>query len=302
MAVLKYHTLEEDYSVLGLAETYLSFLLYMQRDDGILHNFLGYDRNYLDGVGSHDSLGRVLWATGYTQVTQTSEDFKAAAKEVFDKALVWATKSSSPRTQAFAILGLHHYAEAFPEDRNPPLNIITLADRLCANYRRESTESWRWFESCCTYANPRLPQALFRAYQTTGKEEYLTIAKNALDFLAQMDIIEGMFHPVGNRKWHQRGQKRELYDQQPIEASCMVEAAITALVVTEQNKYLEMAHSSFDWFMGRNSRGVVVYNPTTGGCYDGITSEGLNRNQGAEAGLSFLLARLEMENLSKIIL
>ncbi|TFG05343.1 glycosyltransferase [Candidatus Thorarchaeota archaeon] len=270
----------------------------MQQDDGNVHNFLGYDRSFLDGVGSHDSLGRVLWATGYTQVARTSQDFKAAAKEVFDKALVWAMRSSSSRTQAYAILGLHHYAEAFPDDRNPPLNIVTLADRLCESYRRESDKSWRWFEPCCTYANARLPQALFRAYQTTGKEEYLTIAKNALDFLAQMDIVEGVFQPVGNRVWYARGEERELYDQQPIEASCMVQAAITALHVTQQNKYLQMALTSFDWFMGRNSKGVVVYNPATGGCYDGITSEGLNRNQGAEAGLAFLLARLEMENLS----
>lgn len=299
MAVLKYHDLDGDKAILRLAKTYLSFLLYMQRKDGSVHNFLAYNRNFLDEVGSHDSLGRVLWATGYTQVAQVSEDFRAVAKEIFDKALVWAMKSDSVRTQAFAILGLHHYAEAFPEDENPPMNIITLADRLCEGYERETNDSWRWFEPYCTYANPRLPQALFRAYQTTGKEEYLTIATTALDFLAEMDIVQGMFQPVGNRIWHLRGQERELYDQQPIEASCMVQAAIAALRVTRQDRYLEMAHTSFDWFMGRNSKGVMVYNPATGGCYDGITPEGLNRNQGAEAGLSFLLARLEMEGLRK---
>ena len=43
----------------------------------------------------------------------------------------------------------------------------------------------------------------------------------------------------------------------------------------------------------------MVYNADTGGCYDAITESGLNRNQGAEAGLSYLLARLEMELLGK---
>ncbi|MGV9168798.1 MAG: glycosyltransferase [Promethearchaeia archaeon] len=299
VAVLKHYDLGGKKSVLQFAESYLSFLLYMQRDDGNFHNFLGYNRSFLDDMGSHDSLGRVLWATGYTQDINTSDDFRAAAKEIFDKALVWALKSDSPRTQAFAILGLHHYAKAFPKDENPPLNISILADQLCERYRRESKDSWCWFESYLTYANPRLPQALFRAYQTTEKEEYLTIAKKTLDFLAEMDIVQGLFQPVGNRVWHVRGQEREIYDQQPIEASCMVEAAITAFRVTRQERYLEMAHTAFDWFMGRNSKGVMVYNPATGGCYDGITPEGVNRNQGAEAGLSFLLARLEMETLSK---
>jgi hypothetical protein len=221
------------------------------------------------------------------------------AKEIFDKSLIWASRSGSPRTHAFAILGLYHYAKAFPQDKNPPLNVIHLADRLCEAYRHESTSSWQWFEPYLTYANPRLPQALFRAYQTTGKQDCLHIAEKTFEFLAANAIIQDVYQPVGNRFWHRRGGERALYDQQPIEASCMVEAASTAFQATGKEIYSEIARTAFEWFMGKNSKKVVVYNPATGGCYDGITPEGLNRNQGAEAGLSYLLARLEMEILNK---
>jgi hypothetical protein len=34
----------------------------------------------------------------------------------------------------------------------------------------------------------------------------------------------------------------------------------------------------------------VLYDDSTGACYDGITPEGLNENQGAESTLAFLLA------------
>lgn len=299
VAVLKYYRLRRKKRVLKIAGTYLSFLLHVLKDDGRVHNLVGYNRSFLDEEGSDDSLGRVLWACGYSQNAQITEDFRLTAKEIFDRSLIWALRSGSPRTRAFAILGLYHYADTFPQDKNTQLNMIHLADRLCEGYRHESTSSWQWFEPYLTYANARLPQALFRAYQTTGKQDYLQIAEKTFEFLAANEIVQDVFQPVGNRSWQRRGGKKELYDQQPIEASCMVEAASTAFQVTGKEQYSKIAYTAFEWFLGKNSKNVMVYNPATGGCYDGITPEGLNRNQGAESGLSYLLARLEMESLRK---
>ncbi|MFQ5834157.1 MAG: glycosyltransferase [Candidatus Thorarchaeota archaeon] len=297
LAALRFYELQGGEKAPRLARTYLSFLLYVQKEDGRLHNLVGYNHSFLDDWGSDDSLGRVLWACGYSQNTSIPEDFRMAAKEIFDRSLVWALKSSSPRTQAFAILGLYHYAKAFPEDKNPQLNMIHLADRLCEIYKQTSTPKWQWFESYLTYANPRFPQALFRAYQTTGRKDYLHIAERTLKFLVANDIVKGIYQPVGNQSWYKRGGTKALYDQQPLEASCMVEAASTAFQVTGKKTYSKMAWTAFAWFMGKNSSNVMVYNPATGGSYDGITASGLNQNQGAEAGLSYLLARLEMEVL-----
>jgi len=299
VAVLKYYGLRRTKEALNLALTYLSFLLHAQKEDGRIHNFMGYNRSFLDEEGSEDSLGRVLWACGYSQDTLIPQDFKTTAKEIFDKSLIWAFKSGSPRTHAFAILGLYHYAKVFPHDENAQLNMIHLADRLCEGYRHESTSSWQWFEPSLTYANARLPNALFRAYQTTGKQDYLHIAEKTFEFLAANGIIQDMFQPVGNQSWQKRGGKRALYDQQPLEASCMVEAASTAFQITGKEQYSKIAHIAFDWFLGTNSKNIMVYNPSNGGCFDGITPDGLNRNQGAESGLSYFLARLEMEILRK---
>ncbi|MFX1485287.1 MAG: D-glucuronyl C5-epimerase family protein [Promethearchaeota archaeon] len=297
LATLRYHELLDGEKNLGLVRTYLSFLLYVQKKDGRLHNIVGYDHIFLDEVGSDDSLGRALWACGYSQDTSIPEDVRIAAKEIFDRSLIWALKSSSPRTKAFAILGLYHYVKAYPGDKNPQLNVIHLADQLCELYRQASTPTWQWFEPYVTYANPRLSHALFRAYQTTGKKDYLHIAEKTLNFLAANDIVKGIYQPVGNQSWYERGGKKALYDQQPLEASCMVEAASVAFQVTGKKMYAKMARIAFAWFLGENSNGVLVYNPDTGGTYDGISARGLNRNQGAESGLSYLLARFEMEIL-----
>jgi len=295
LCALRYYELHANTKALKLARTYLGFLLYMQKKDGCLHNILGYNRSFLDEVGSDDSLGRTLWVCGYAQNTSIPTDFKMVAKDIFDKGLVWTLKSSSPRAQAFSILGLYHYAKAFPEDKNPPINVTNLADRLCELYRQASTPTWQWFETYLTYANPRLSHALFRAYQITGKKDYLHIAEKTLNFLAANNIVKGVYQPVGNQSWYQLGGEKALYDQQPLEASCMVEAASVAFQVTGKKIYSKMARTAFDWFLGKNSKGVMVYNPDIGSTYDGITADGLSRNQGAESGLSYLLARFEME-------
>ncbi len=299
LATLRYHELRDGEKNLELVRTYLSFLLYVQKEDGRLHNYIGYDHSFLDKVGSDDSLGRVLWACGYSQDTSIPEDIRIAAKEIFDKSLIWALKSSSPRAKAFAIIGLYHYAKADPEDKNPQQNVIQLADQLCELYRQTYSPTWQWFEPYLTYANPRLSHALLRAYQTTGKRDYLRIAEKTLKFLAANDIVNGIYQPVGNQSWYERGGKKALYDQQPLEASCMVEAASIAFQVTGKKMYSKMARTAFAWFLGKNTNGVMVYNPNTGGTFDGITARGLNQNQGAESGLSYLLARFEMEVLRK---
>lgn len=297
LVVLRYFELQGNPKILEFAKIYLGFLLYAQMKDGRIHNIIGYNHSFLDAVGSDESLGRALWTCGYAQDTAIPDDMKIVAKDIFDRGLAWTSESSSPRAWAFAILGLYHYAKTFPEDKNPLLNVIQFADRLCELFERTSSSTWQWFEPYVTYGNPRLPHSLFRAYQVTGRKEYLDIAERTLEFLAANDIVNDVYHPVGNKSWYNKGGKKALYDQQPLEASCMAEAASIAYQVTGKQKYSKMAWTAFNWFMGKNSNNVVVYNPTTGGAFDGISTNGLNLNQGAEAGLSYLLARLEMEVL-----
>ena len=65
IACTNYLMLFNDASVKRLIDTYLCFLLHMQRSDGKMHNFLGYDRTIIDEIGSEDCMGRTLWACGY---------------------------------------------------------------------------------------------------------------------------------------------------------------------------------------------------------------------------------------------
>ena len=53
---------------------------------------------------------------------------------------------------------------------------------------------------------------------------------------------------------------------------------------------------AFDWFLGNNHLNQIMYNPCTGGCYDGLEESHINLNQGAESALSYLMARLTMQS------
>jgi hypothetical protein len=269
----------------------------MQRTDGMFHNFMSYDRRFLDDVGSEDSMGRALWACGYTINYGKSEANKMLAKEIFDNGFRWVYDFKSLRAKAYAILGLQHYQKAFSKDKNLKTNILTLSEQLCTSFRYTSTTDWRWFEPYLTYSNARLPQALFEAYTSTERVSYLKIGEASFNFLIENQLINDTFFPFGNKGWYKKYDKKALYDQQPIEASCMVEAAALAFQVTGDEKYLQAAIIAFDWFLGKNSQNVLVYDDRTGGCYDGITPKGLNLNQGAESTICYLLARLELETL-----
>ncbi len=294
IAALRYHRSFDDAYSLTLAETYLAFLLHMQREDGRFHNFLGFDRGYQDEIGSEDCMGHALWACGCAMSSNAPDSMKSAAKELFDRGLPPSHGFKSPRAKASTILGLRCYHDAFPEDGNVVSNVDTLTEGLVEQYRVEADGDWRWFEAYLTYANARLPQALFAVYECTKEQSFLRVALCSFDFLVETQVLEGVFQPVGTDGWFMKDGERAFYDQQPIEASCMVEAALMAYDATGDDGHLEKAQTAFEWYHGRNTQQVHLLNPETGTCYDGITPEGLNRNQGAEATLSYYLAYLKM--------
>jgi len=299
IATTNYFMLFNDLSVKKLIDTYLSLLFYMQRSDGKMHNYLSYDRQLLDEIGSEDCMGRTIWACGYCLNSKLPEETKLLSKEVFDKLFCWASSFTSPRAKAYSIMGLFHYQKAYPEDQNIKLNIKSLADQINGQFELASSREWNWFESYLTYCNARLPHSLFLAYEATGEDRYLQVASKSMKFLKNTQTINEFFVPIGNRGWYKKGSDRAIYDQQSVEAACTTEAAIAAFRNTKEESYLLAAYKAFEWFSGGNLQGLRVYSQENGSCCDGITPEGLNQNKGAEATLSYLQARLNFEELKR---
>jgi hypothetical protein len=295
LAITKYSQIEGDSKSDRLIDTYLSFLLHMQRTDGKMHNFLSYDRNFLDDEGSEECIGHTLWACGYVLNSRLSAERRLVAKELFDRAFRWVCFFKSPRAVACAILGLCHYHKAYTDDQNLTQNIETLSDELLDYFANTRSGDWRWFEPYLTYVNGRLPQALFEAYRETKQARYIRVAEESLKFLLEVQIINKQFVPIGNCGWYKKGEQRSFYDQQSVEAASMTEAALSAYRETDNCQYKAIARTIFDWFLGKNTQNAFVYKSSTGSCYDGITEKGLNCNQGAEANVCYLSSRIELQ-------
>jgi len=270
-----------------LASTYLAFLSDAQREDGRFHNFMSYDRRWLDDVGTHDSNGRALWGLGYAIRYAADEAWKRVAQRLFRRGLAAVEWLEYPHAEAYAMLGLAHAYEAGPL-RAYAAALRALAERSLA--RLEATESgeWRWFEEVMTYDVARLPEALLRAGAALGVGSFKEGGLSALSFYESIAFENGIFVPIGNRGWYRPGGDRARYDQQPLEAAAMVDAELTAFDATGDTRHRTDARAAMAWYEGRNSEGIVMEH--AGGCYDGLSAGAANRNMGAESTLALLSA------------
>ncbi len=286
----------KDSSKLGPIKTYLAFIGHVQQPDGRLFNFVSHDKKVDTSKWSEDAHGRAMWALGYLLSSKSiPEEIRLKAENIFRKAANKINSIKSPRTVAFIILGLYFYNQANPSHNNIS-QIKRLADYLVSLYSAVSSEGWQWFEEYLTYSNARLPESLFYAYLAVKDERYLKIAKTSLDFLRSLTFENNVFAPIGHDGWYFRNGKKAHFDQQPVDASSTVQALILAHKVTKEKKYYTDALTAFQWFLGKNSLGQMVYDEVTGGCHDGIGSSSINMNEGAESTISYLIARLSLED------
>jgi hypothetical protein len=173
--------------------------------------------------------------------------------------------------------------------------LVEVADALARDFLSSATNDWSWWTPTLTWGNGRLPEAMLRSAAVTGQKRYAEIGLRALDFLADVTQSGDVFIPVGNADWYGRGGHRARYDQQPIEACAMVDAWLAAYRLTGDSTYLNRAGTAFDWFHGRNTEGLALARPQTGGCCDGLRRGRVNENQGAESTISYVQASLAMQ-------
>jgi len=296
---------DSDAIIINLACTYISFLHHaFNEETGRFRNFLGFDRRWLEQVGSEDSHGRAIWGLGNAVALAKYDDIRAAARELFEKALPALVEFNSPRTWAYALVGIHAYLSQFGGDSEVKRIRERLADRLFQCYQDNWKQNWPWIEDIVAYANGRICQALIMSGLYLRNREMLRAGLDSLDWLMKIQTdAKGHFVPVGNNGWYSLGGKKSRFDQQPIEAHAMVDACHEAYNATEDPKWLDYAQVCFEWFLGRNDLNVPLYDYKSGGCCDGLHADGPNRNQGAESTLVCFLSLLSMNQfLSRDIL
>jgi glycosyltransferase involved in cell wall biosynthesis len=293
-------TLSSGHAQPNLSPRYLAFLwLAFHKETGRFRNFLSYNREWQEEVGSEDSHGRALWAVGTVIGHAEDSGLRGAAGRLFEAAIPAALTFTSPRAWAFSVLGMQTYLAWFPGDRTIQGARNLLANRLLDIYERSHTETWQWFERSLSYSNARLSQALILAGWRSDNKRMVEVGRQSLKWLVaeQHRGDNQVFVPIGSEGFFAQGGEKARFDQQPVEACATISACLQAYRLTNEKYWSDQAWSAFRWFLGQNDLRVPLYDGTTGGCRDGIHLDRVNENQGAESTLSFLMALLEMQGI-----
>lgn len=256
-------------------------------DGGGMRNFMSYDRRWLDEPHTGDHVGRAIWAVGEVLATAWAPAVVGPAQRLLGNMVSSLDGEVSVRTAAYTILGL---ARLDPDrlDIEAQQLLRRLLDQLVAAYQATASEEWRWFENALTYDNARLPHALIVGGAALGRDDCVAIGLASLRWLGdECGLADGTLRLVGH-EGRRRGEPAPgTGDEQPLDASALVEAELAAFGVTREPEHGERAQRAFDWFLGRNRLGRPLYDFATGGCSDGLGETHANDNEGAESTLAF---------------
>ncbi len=282
-----------DDRMLSRVTTYLSLLEYARRPGGGFHNLLSYQRHWLDTDADGDCQGQAVRALAEVLGSTLPDGYRVLARELIESVVPTLAEQRSIRAQAYVIMAWGHLASAGVTSVAPLESIArSAAERLVECYHRSQRPGWPWFESRMTYANAVLPHALFIAARCWPKETYLEVAEASFAFLDGETTAENLFWPVGNSGWYPHGEEKALYDQQPVEAVTMADAALAAFSLLGDEKHAGAFRRAHAWFRGGNSVGLPLVDERSGACCDGLQPDRVNQNQGAESTLAYLWSQV----------
>ncbi len=253
---------------------------------------LGPGGRWTDDPPSDDADGRALLGLGTAAARAPWPDVRSGALDLFDEA-AGKFRSRYPRAVAYAVLGAVEVLAAMAGHPAATRLVDNSGDQLLQPVH---DRAWPWPEPRLTYANALLPEAALAVAVTTGREDAARRALSLLAWLVREETLDDWFSftPVGGRG---PSDPKPAFDQQPIEASAMADACIRAHRVTDDPGWADAAERAARWFLGDNDAGVAMFDPVTGGGFDGLEPGGVNQNQGAESTLAFVATMAHVRGL-----
>jgi len=279
-------------ALVSLAERYLAFANHAQAPDGSCHNRLGYDRRWTDEPSLGDWWGRSLWASGTAAVRGPTARLREDALTHFESGA--GCRAGAPRTMAFAALGAAEILTGHP-GHDGALDLLRSAAHLlarpsCALVADAGTagpRDWLWPEPRLTYANAVWAEALMAAGWGLHDDRLTAEGVRLLEWLLTIQTAGGRLSlsPAGGLG---PDDPRPGFDQQPIEAAGLADACGRAFDLTGDERFATGVTRAVAWFLGDNDSHTPMFDPGTGGGYDGLEPNGRNENQGAESTIALI--------------
>jgi glycosyltransferase involved in cell wall biosynthesis len=272
----------------------LAFLHAATAESG-MRNFMSYDRRWLDEPHLGDHVGRSVWALGDILATAWIPAVVVPARDLLSRLVDALSGEVSLRTAAYTVLGLSRLDADRLEPGAQHL-LERLVEQLADAYRGTATDGWSWFEDELSYDNARLSQALIGGGDALHRDDLIELGLESLRWLGdESGLRDGVLRLSGHRGRRRNEPATDTGDEQPLDAAALVEAELAAFAISGEAEHGVRATRAFEWFLGRNRLQKPLYDFATGGCSDGLGSEALNQNEGAESTLAFHRAALLLD-------
>ena len=271
--------------VRDLARRSLRFLADAQGVGGASRNRRTSKGRWQGRRGVEDCWGRSMWGFGTAAASNAERWLAADALAYFEHGS--QQRSPWPRSMAFAALGAAAVLTIAPTHERATALLIDAVDLLGVP---GADPAWPWPEPRLTYANAVLPEAMMAAGAALGRQELLDHGLDLLGWLLDRETRDGHLSvtAAGGAGPLDVGPR---FDQQPIEVAAMCDACARADQLTGDPRWAAGVRMAAAWFDGDNDAGTPMWDPATGGGYDGLEAHGANRNQGAESSLALIATR-----------
>ncbi len=278
----------------GLAGVAVRFLNEAQAFSGACRNRMDNTGRWTDEPSTGDHWGRCIWGLGTAAAHSDVSLVGRLAVIQLERAA--QARSKSPRAMAFAALGAAELLAVKPEHREARGLITDYAASLAAP---NGDPAWPWPEPRLTYANGVLAEAMIAAGVVLDDMMLRQRGLDLLGWLIEYETSDGHLSPtpVGGRGAE---DARPGFDQQPIEVATLADACARAAVVDAGAIWPDAVRAAAAWFMGDNDAGQVMWDPETGGGYDGLHADGVNGNQGTESTLAVISTLQHAQRLSTV--
>ncbi len=265
-----------------LAMLSLSFLQDALDLQGKCRNRMNQTGAWEDPPALNDCWGRSILGLGTAASRSNDHLIRHLAKTGLQRAM--RQRSPWPKAMAFAALGA---AELLSVDPDNVAALTLLADAADSMSGPSRHTRWPWPEQRLTYANATIPEAMIAAGSVLERPALLRSGLDLLEWLLARETQHGHLSvtPVGGSGPDDHGPG---FDQQPIEVAALADACARAQIVDGDGRWMEGVTAAADWFLGDNDVGLVMWDPLTGGAFDGLERDGANLNQGTESTLALV--------------
>ena len=172
------------------------------------------------------------------------------------------------------------------------------SEQLADAYERNASDEWSWFEDEAHATTTRASRR--RSSQAAARSAATTSSSLGLESLRWLGDESGLRRrhaaPDGpSRTPRATSRPRAAATSSRSMPPRSSRPSSTAFAVTRDAEHGVRARRAFEWFLGRNHLQRPLYDFATGGCSDGLGSEALNANEGAESTLAFHRAALLLD-------